>query len=172
VTEQIDLSRAERQRSTTPLGLLDAAAETVALVAFLAVILATLLQVLTRYVLHVPLPWTEELARTLFVASMMIGIALATRRGEHIVVDFLFLKLPPRGKAAALVAFDAAILLLLAVWLRGAIVLIGINAGATFVTLPWLRVAYLYAVEAGAIVLMMVFVFADAVRRTRELGMR
>jgi TRAP-type C4-dicarboxylate transport system permease small subunit len=144
-------------------------AEGLALLVFTGVIVITLLQVLARYVLQIPLPWTEELARTLFVASMMVGIALAARRHEHIVVDFLFVRLSARGKAAASIAFDAAILLLLAAWLRGAILLVGVNAGATYVSLPWLRVAHLYTTEAAAIVLMMVFILADIHRETQRL---
>ena len=143
--------------------------EAAALVMFVAMMLATLLQVLARYFLHLALPWTEELARTLFIASMMVGIALAVRRREHIVVDFVFAKLLPGARFVASLLFDAAILLFLAVWLRGALLLMELNANATYVTLPWLRVAQVYALEAAAIGLMMVFVLADAVRQYRSL---
>lgn len=158
-----------RQHAGDWLKLVDGIAEAAALTAFVAMMLATLLQVLARYVLHVALPWTEELARTLFVASMTVGIALAVRRREHIVVDFVFVKLRPGAKALASLLFDAAILLFLAVWLRGALLLMELNANAAYVTLPWLRVAYVYAVEAAAIGLMMVFVLADAARQYRSL---
>ena len=36
-----------------------------------------------RYVLHTPLPWTDELANILFVWLAMLGAAIALRRGEH-----------------------------------------------------------------------------------------
>jgi TRAP-type transport system small permease protein len=147
-------------------------AEAAALVMFVAMMLATLLQILARYFLRVPLPWTEELARTLFVASMTVGIALAVRRREHIVVDFVFVRFLPGTKAMASLVFDAAILLFLAVWLWGALLLIELNADAAYVSLPWLRVAHIYAVEAAAIVLMMAFVLADAVRQYRILRFR
>jgi TRAP-type C4-dicarboxylate transport system permease small subunit len=160
-----------RQGAGDWLRRLENIAEAAALVLFVAMMLATLLQILARYLLYVPLPWTEELARTLFIASMMVGIALAVRRREHIVVDFVFVKLRPGARALASLLFDAAILLFLAVWLRGALLLMEINASATYVTLPWLRVAQIYAVEAAAIGLMMVFVLADAVRQHRSLRM-
>jgi TRAP-type C4-dicarboxylate transport system permease small subunit len=160
------------QRAGDWLRRIDGIAEAAALAVFVGMMLATLLQVLARYLLHVALPWTEELARTLFVASMTVGIALAVRRREHIVVDFVFARLLPGTKALASLLFDAAILLFLAVWLWGALVLMELNANAAYVTLPWLRVAYVYAVEAAAIVLMMVFVLADAVGQYRTLRIR
>ncbi|MGH6897323.1 MAG: TRAP transporter small permease [Geminicoccaceae bacterium] len=161
-----------RQRADDWLRLVDGIAEAAALALFVGMMLATLLQVLARYFLYVSLPWTEELARTLFVASMTVGIALAVRRREHIVVDFVFVKLPPGAKALASLLFDAAILLFLAVWLWGALLLIELNANATYVTLPWLRVAHIYGIEAAAIGLMMVFVLADAVRQYRSHRVR
>jgi TRAP-type transport system small permease protein len=157
------------QRAGDWLRLVDGIAEAAALALFVGMMLATLLQVLARYFLYVSLPWTEELARTLFVASMTVGIALASRRREHIVVDFVFVRLAPGAKALASLLFDAAILLFLAVWLWGALLLTELNAGATYVTLPWLRVAHIYAVEAAAVVLMIVFVLADAARQYRKL---
>ncbi len=146
------------------LDVLDRIAEVAAMAAFLVMIFATLLQVFARY-LHIPIDWTEELARTVFVAAMMIGIALAIRRREHIVVDFIFARLGRRAQAALSVAFDVAIIFLLVIWARGALRLMNLNAGTTFVTLPWLPVSAVYAVEAFAILLMILFVLADLVRQ-------
>jgi TRAP-type C4-dicarboxylate transport system permease small subunit len=151
------------------LRLLDGAVEAVGLVGFGVMMVSTLVQVFARY-LEVSADWTEELARVVFLASMMLGIALATRRREHIVVDFLFHRLAPRGAAALSAAFDAAILVLLVVWLRGALLLMELNTGAAFVTLPWLSVAALYAVEAFGIALMLLFVLVDLARQARVIG--
>jgi TRAP-type C4-dicarboxylate transport system permease small subunit len=46
-------------------------------------------QVLNRFVLQVPAPWTEEMARYSFVYLSMFGIAKATREKSHIFVDFI-----------------------------------------------------------------------------------
>ena len=151
-----------------PLALLDGAVEAVALTGFAVMMVSTLVQVFARY-LQISADWTEELARIVFLASMMLGIALAIRRREHIVVDFLFGRLAPRPAATLSLAFDAAILVLLVVWLRGALALMHLNAGATFVTLDWLPVSALYAVEAFGIGLMILFVLADMAGRARAL---
>jgi TRAP-type transport system small permease protein len=151
-----------------PLALLEEVVEAVALAGFGVMMVSTLVQVFARY-LEVSADWTEELARIVFLASMMLGIALAIRRREHIVVDFLFGRLSPRRAAALSLAFDAAILVLLVVWLRGALALMRLNVGASFVTLDWLPVSALYAVEAAGIGLMILFVLSDMARRARAL---
>jgi TRAP-type transport system small permease protein len=143
------------------------AMELLGLALFVAVLVVTLLQVIARY-LEIALPWTEELARILFLAAMMLGIAVAIRRRDHIVVDFLFGKWPARTQAAALIVFDCAILLLLAIWLDGARRLLTLNLGSSFITVPWIPVSALYAVEAFAIAFMMLFVFADLIVQVRR----
>jgi TRAP-type C4-dicarboxylate transport system permease small subunit len=37
----------------------------------------------TRYVLHQPITWTDELASILFIWLAMLGAVIALRRGEH-----------------------------------------------------------------------------------------
>ena len=52
-----------------------------------------LLGVLFRYVLMVPLPWSEELARYLMVWGASLGASVAFREGSHIAVTMLVDKL-------------------------------------------------------------------------------
>jgi TRAP-type C4-dicarboxylate transport system permease small subunit len=65
-------------------------------------------------------------------------------------------------------AFDLAMLVLLIVWLRGAWRLMELNAGTTFVTVPWLPVSFLYGVEVFGVALMILFVLADMGARARR----
>jgi len=46
-------------------------------------------EVIFRYVLHLPLFWTEEFARYCLVWSSLLGAGVALKRGEHIAVTFL-----------------------------------------------------------------------------------
>lgn len=145
---------ARRVRYTLPERFLDGAAVTM----FILMGVCTLAQVLFRYFLHLPAPWTEEAARTLFVLSMLMGIAFAYREGEHIVVDFLFLKLPERARRVVLIGFDIAILMFLAMWARGALQLAQLNWGSRLVTIEFFRVSYFYIWEIGAIALTALYV--------------
>jgi TRAP-type C4-dicarboxylate transport system permease small subunit len=145
-------------------GWIERVLEAVGVCGFVLMMLATLLQVAARH-LHVSIDWTEELARILFLASIMIGIAIAIPRRQHIVVDFIYTAASPRTQTALSLAFDLAMLVLLIVWLRGAWRLMELNAGTTFVTVPWLPVSFLYGVEVFGVALMILFVLADMAAR-------
>jgi TRAP-type C4-dicarboxylate transport system permease small subunit len=57
-------------------------------------------QVLFRYVLHQPSPWTEELARYLFIWVSMIGAAYGVNMQAHFGFDLLVKKMSPRMQRA------------------------------------------------------------------------
>jgi TRAP-type C4-dicarboxylate transport system permease small subunit len=57
--------------------------------AFLAMMLLTLFQVLNRYLLGLPVFWTEELIVFLLVWSAMLGLPVQLWEHQDIVVDFL-----------------------------------------------------------------------------------
>lgn len=52
-------------------------------------------QVFFRFVLILPLPWTEELSRYFFIAMVYFGMSLAIKRDIHVrveIIDLLVLK--------------------------------------------------------------------------------
>ncbi|MGY2680711.1 TRAP transporter small permease [Pseudomonas tolaasii] len=65
---------------------------TVALMVIETVVL--LAGVISRYVLHNPLIWSDELASSLFIWMAMFGAVLALDRGEHMRMSALVNKLP------------------------------------------------------------------------------
>jgi TRAP-type transport system small permease protein len=52
---------------------------------FLTVIVS--LQVLTRFILHMPFIWSEELARFLFFWVVLLGAAMSVKNRKHFVID-------------------------------------------------------------------------------------
>ena len=48
-------------------------------VLFLAMLILLVIQVVCRYVLNMPLAWSEEICRLLYIAVSFIGAAIATR---------------------------------------------------------------------------------------------
>ena len=46
-------------------------------------------QVLTRYVFHSPLAWSEELARYIFIWLIWLGTSISMKSKEHIRMDML-----------------------------------------------------------------------------------
>jgi len=134
---------------------------------FILMGLSTLAQILFRYFIQSPLPWTEEAARSLFVLSMLMAIAFAYREREHIVVDFLFNKMPARARRIAGIVFNIAILMFLGFWARGAVQLADLNWNSTLITLPFFRVSYFYIWEIAAIVLTAIYVVLNTAALTR-----
>jgi tripartite ATP-independent transporter DctM subunit len=83
------------------------------IVAEVAILLAG---VVSRYLLHDPIGWTDELAGVLLLWVAMFGAAIACQRGEHMRLAVVLEKLPPpwRPRAEALglliaLAFLAAV---------------------------------------------------------------
>ncbi|TMV08277.1 TRAP transporter small permease [Arenibacterium halophilum] len=63
-------------------------------------IVALLAQVVFRYVLNIPLSWSEELATFLFVWSTLLAASYGVRRQEHLRLTFLQDVLPPTAGRA------------------------------------------------------------------------
>jgi TRAP-type C4-dicarboxylate transport system permease small subunit len=56
------------------------------------------LQIINRFVMQIPMPWTEEFAKYTFVWLAMFGSAKAIREKSHIFVDIL--EVAVKGKLA------------------------------------------------------------------------
>jgi tripartite ATP-independent transporter DctM subunit len=54
--------------------------------------------IIARYVLHMPLTWSDELASTLFLWLAMLGSAVALRRGSHMRMTAIVWALPERQR--------------------------------------------------------------------------
>ncbi|MDB5855182.1 MAG: dicarboxylate transporter, DctM subunit [Herminiimonas sp.] len=67
----------------------------------LAEVIVLLMGVTSRYVLHQPLGWSDELASILFLWLAMLGSTIALQRGEHMRMTAIVGKLEP-GKRAFL----------------------------------------------------------------------
>lgn len=65
----------------------------------LAVIIVSA-QIVTRFILKTPLPWSEELARYMFIWLVWVGAAFATKERKHIRIDVVVSRLPQIGQKA------------------------------------------------------------------------
>ena len=75
-----------------------------------AEVVVLLMGVTSRYLLHQPLVWSDELASILFLWLAMLGSIIAFQRGEHMRMTAIVGKMQPRGRAFLdLVAIAAGI---------------------------------------------------------------
>ena len=75
--------------------IIDRALSWVVNVFFLVTVMVTALQIFFRYVLNRPFYWTEEVAQLLFLWLIYLGSVLAMRTDKHLVVDLVYVALPP-----------------------------------------------------------------------------
>lgn len=76
----------------------------------LAEVVVLLMGVTSRYVLHKPLVWSDELASILFLWLAMLGSIIAFQRGEHMRMTAIVGKLAPQARAFLdLIAIASAI---------------------------------------------------------------
>jgi TRAP-type transport system small permease protein len=76
-------------------------------------VLAVFLQVVFRYVVNLPLSWTEELARYVFVWASMIGASMGVKKKTHFCLDSLLKAFPHRQRKIA----EAVLYVLMSVFL-------------------------------------------------------
>jgi TRAP-type C4-dicarboxylate transport system permease small subunit len=98
--------------------------EVALIILLVAMAVVVFLQVLFRYVLHLPLFWTEEFARYCLVWASLLGAAVALKRGEHIAVTFFLDNFPKRAARTLTMVAQISVVLILAVMAWGGIKLV------------------------------------------------
>lgn len=95
------------ERSAAASAWLDKQTERVC-AALVAVMLVDVgLGIFGRYVVPLPVTWTEELARYLMIWVALLAISCGVARREHIAVTMLFQFLPAGARSVLGIAFDA-----------------------------------------------------------------
>ncbi len=96
-----------------------------ALIIILSVMaLVVFLQVIFRYVLNLPLFWTEEFARYCLVWASLLGAAVAMKRGQHLAVTIFMDRMPPGVHRVLSIIARLSVILILAVIVVGGIQLV------------------------------------------------
>jgi TRAP-type C4-dicarboxylate transport system permease small subunit len=149
--------------------LLETLLEWITLVGFIGMLLATGAQVVFRYVLEISVPWTEELAGVLFTTTMFLGMAIALRENEHIIVDFLFKRMGPKAQAAGNLIIYLAVFLFLVLLASGALKMVRVTWESHLIALNWISTGYLYLAELVAICIMLYYAAAKFVANAAAL---
>ncbi len=100
-------------------------AELVAMLLFMAMFAAFLLQVFTRYVLNDPVAWTQEFVLIMYIWIVFWCGAFLLKEREHITFDMFFLALPPRQRRILAIILTA---------LTGLVFIVALPATIDYVT--------------------------------------
>lgn len=125
------------------------------------------LQVMSRYTGLIFLPWTEEVARLLFVWVVWVGAAAGLLRGTHIRFDFVVDRLPAPVRRAMEFAVSIGVGLFLIVVVRYGYEVAQSQASSTFLTFN-LSVKYTYLSAVLGSALMLVGLAAGVWTRMRK----
>ena len=93
-----------------------------------AMAIVVFMQVLFRYVLHLPLFWTEEFARYCLVWASLLGAAIALKRQEHIAVTFFLEHFPIKFRGLMTLVGRISVALILGVMTWGGVKLVWITS--------------------------------------------
>lgn len=116
------------------------------------------LQVLFRYVVKLPVPWTEEAARFSLVWFSLVAASIAAREGQHFIFRWVTRLLPDRARFWLRRAVDLVVLLMLLEIFRASIDYLAVvsnqTAPGTGINMQW---AY-GGISFGAAVLALVYI--------------
>lgn len=80
------------------LRVFDALCDSTSIVILNLTVAVVFLQVIARYVLQIPIGWTEEVARFAFIWMVFLGIAITERQKAHFRITFLVDRVPGRAR--------------------------------------------------------------------------
>jgi len=131
--------------------------------AFIVMVVIVLLQIFARYVIHISIPWTEELARYLLILITFIGGALAIRNKQHIAVTVIINKLPKKVRFYLNKFFEIIEIVFLIVVFKGSVIMINCNWEAPVGAISWLTKGKLYLILPVSIVMMVTYLLNQLV---------
>lgn len=122
------------------------------------------LGVIFRHFLSLPLVWSEELARIMLIWTVFSGAGAIMIRGEHIALEFLLEKLPPKYGEWLRILNSFIVLAFLTCLLVGSFRMIQITWVVRAESVPIIRMAYQYIVIFTGAVVMFLFTLITVAR--------
>ncbi|SBV91722.1 conserved membrane hypothetical protein [uncultured delta proteobacterium] len=127
----------------------------VCIVTFSVMLMLTFCNVISRFVLHMSLSFSEEIVTSLFVLASLAGTSMAIRDGSHLGLDYITSSMPVSAQR-----FFTAVTNILGVALGGIILYYGVHMVADeFIsnqlsaTMQWPEWIYGLSVPFGAVLL-------------------
>ncbi len=138
-------------------------------VALLAMVLVVVtFQVLNRFLLGLPIAWTEEAARYLFVWLSLLGAVRGVRDRGHLQVDLFVRMLPAKAEKVLDLLGGLVVAVLLWEVIDSALILLPLTWTRRIATMN-VPIFYLYIATPLAAGLMLLFTLRNLVRDARSL---
>ena len=144
--------------------------EVLAVTTFLVMLGSSILQVFFRYVLDMPLQWTEELARLMCVLTTYFGSIVVILAREHIRVDLVDGLMSGRPRQLLNLFVDLLIAWFLVSVAYGCWLLMNATWTTYTATMDWFRMGYIYAAVGVSMAVMTFLVVLDMYDRVLALA--
>lgn len=119
-------------------------------------VVVTFLQVFCRFVIKVPVSWSEEVARISFVWLILMGAAVCVKENSHLSLEIITSSLSPKASSYMRIFVNAAIILVSLVILAAGTSYVMRSVGKTTVTMP-IPANCVYIAAPVSAVLMIIF---------------
>jgi len=126
-------------------------------VIFIAICIIVFIQVIARFVLRFPTPWSEELARYLLVLLVFLGSGVSLRGKSHLIALNLFEGRSESVAKAGRLLVDGIVLFVCIFFTRNSVRMSSIAGTEMASSMIWLKTSYLYLVIAAGFFFSSVF---------------
>jgi TRAP-type C4-dicarboxylate transport system permease small subunit len=144
--------------------LLEKAVRAATILMIFGILVATLMQVIWRYVFNSPFMWTEELARDLGIWLVMLSVSVVLKEKRHLGFDIM----PEKWKPALDLITNAAVLFFSISLFVSSIHFVQVSAGreSPAIRMPlWI----LYSALPVGLALLLIFAVHGSIRDIRAL---
>jgi TRAP-type C4-dicarboxylate transport system permease small subunit len=127
-------------------------------ISVLVILLSCLLQIVSRYILRMPLSWTEELSRVVFIWLTYWGSAVAVRENQHVSIPIFTDKMSEKTGRIVAICRTLGLVAMCALLFKAGISLLLQNRGMVTPAVRIPMVLYYFPVVAGLLVMLIHFV--------------
>ena len=127
-----------------------------------------LVQIFSRFVFFIPLPSSQDLLIFFLLVSVFLGATVAVPRGKHISIEFAIMLLPERYKKIVSAVANIVSIGFLCIVMYQALILIGMNKGASVGASPIPLGGYYFVVAVGCLLMVLNYI-THLIKSTRAL---
>lgn len=142
---------------------------TIAVTAFVLLVVLVLAQVYTRFLTTSSLTWSEELSRFLMIWLVFLGSVNLYKNDGHIWVENFVDLLPKKARILVLILADMAIILFFGIIASGAITLLPTTHTQYSPALD-IRMSYVYAIVPLSMILSLLIALKNAFLKIASLS--
>lgn len=125
-------------------------------VCLMLLVIFVALQVVFRFMGY-SAPWTEEMARFLYVYVTFFGSIVVFNKSGHIVIDFLLTRLPMKMRNVVEIIINILVVAFLVLIIIGSKSTLEVNQVVTAASLRWFKMNYLYGGVLVASIIMLIY---------------